>query len=114
MTATVRVFFHAGVTTAAVAAGTRYTTDSVAMLKQPYLSRSVLTASTGAAVTSAASPNGTKLVFVQVEEGKSVNYEVNPENRTTEADTSSPILTGQTQLECGPGWTLSFIEHAVA
>lgn len=111
MTAAVRVFFHQGVTTATVAAGTRFTTDSVAMLKQPYIARSLVEASTGAAAVSAAAPPKATVAYVQVQEGKAVHYEVNPENRTADADTSSPLLTGATQLECGPGWTFSFLEH---
>lgn len=114
MTATVRVFWHAGVTTAAVAAGTRYSTDSVAMLKQPYLDRSAVTASTASATSSAAAPSNTKLAYVQVQEGKAVHYEINPPNRTTAADTSSPILTGSTQFECGPSWSISLLEHEIA
>lgn len=110
MTAAVRVFFHAGVTTAAVAAGTRYTTDSVAMLKQPYVGRASVTAVTGEAQSTSAAPNGTKIAYVQVQEGKAVHYEINPENRSTPADTSSPILSGSTQFECGSNWTLSFRE----
>lgn len=114
MTATVRVFFHAGVTTAAVAAGTRYTTDSVAMLKQPYISRASATVDTGTAQSTSAAPDHTKIAFIQVQEGKAVHYEVNPPNRSTEADTGSPVLTGSTQFECGPGWALSFLEHSVS
>lgn len=114
MTAIVRVFYHAGVTTAPVAAGTRYTTDSVAMLKQPYIARASVTVTSGGAQSVTAAPDHTKIAFVQVQEGKSVNYEVNPANRTTPADSSSPILSGSTQFECGPGWSLSFLEHEVS
>lgn len=114
MTAVVRVFFHSGVTTAPVAAGTRYTTDSVAMLKQPYIARSAVTAVPGEAQSTSAAPSSTKIVFVQVQEGKAVHYEINPENRSTPADTSSPILSGDTQFECGLNWTLSFREVETA
>lgn len=112
MTATVRVFFHSGLTTAKVASGTRFTTDSVSMLKQPYLGRSAVTV-TGTAISSAAAPAKTEIAFVQVQDGKAVHYEINPENRTTSADTGSPILSGSTQFECGPGWSISFIEHEI-
>ena len=81
MTAKVRVYFHAGLTTAPVAASTRFTTDSVSMLKQPYEGRSVIDVGTGAAVSSAAAPKGTKIALIQVEEGKAVHLEVNPAGR---------------------------------
>lgn len=113
MATVVRVFYHTGVTTAPVnAAAGRYTTDSVAMLKQPYLARSALTLS-GSAQSSAAAPSNAKLALVQVQEGKSVHVEVNPENRAVEADTSSPTISGEVTFECGPGWTFSFTEHTV-
>lgn len=113
MASTVRVFYHSGVATANVAAGTKYATDSVALLKQPYLARASVTVS-GAAASVDAAPAGTKIAFIQVQEGKAVHYEVNPPNRSTEADTSSPILSGETQIEFGPGWSISFTEHTVA
>jgi len=113
MTAVVRVFYHQGVTTAAVAAGTRFTADSVAMLKQPYIEKASVTATTMSAQSVAAAPSKTHIAYVQVQEGKAVHYEVNPPNRSVSASTSSPILSGSTQLECGDGWSLSFLEHEV-
>ena len=114
MSAVVRVFYHAGLTTATVAAGTRFSTDSVAMLKQPYIERASVTATDSAAQSVAAAPSKTTLAYVQVQEGKTVHYEVNPETRSVSADTSSPLLSGTTQIECGPGWSFSFLEHVVA
>lgn len=113
MTATVRVFYHQGVTTATVAAGTRFTSDSVAMLKQPYTAKDAVTVNASAAQSVAAAPNKTSIAYVQVQEGKAVHYEVNPENRSVAATTGSPILSGSTQLECGAGWSLSFLEHEI-
>ena len=114
MTAVVRVFYHAGLTTAAVAAGTRFSTDSVAMLKQPYIERASVTVTDSAAQSVAAAPAKTALAYVQVQEGKTVHFECNPDNRAVDADTSSPLLSGTTQIECGPGWSMSFLEHVVA
>lgn len=114
MTALVKVFYHSGVTTAAVAAGTRFASDSVAMLKQPYIGRASVSVTSAAAQAVSAAPNGTKLAFVQVQEGKAVLYEVNPPNRSVDADTSSPLLTGSTQIECGADWSISFREHVLA
>ena len=114
MSATVRVFYHAGLTTAAVAAGTRYATDSVSMLKQPYAARSSVTVDTGTPQSTSAAPNAAKIAYVQVQEGKAVHYEVNPPNRSTPADTGSPVLKGSTQIEIGPEWTISFLEHTVS
>lgn len=113
MATAVGVFFHSGLTTATVSAGTRFASDSVSMLKQPYLARASLTVDGVTAQATAAAPANTRIAYVQVEEGKAVRYEVNPENRSTAADTSSPLLAGSTQFECGPGWSMSFLEHAI-
>lgn len=112
MAATVLVFYHSGLTTAHVAAGTRYTTDSVGMLKQPYIGRASLTANTGTAQSVSAAPAGTKIAYIQVQEGKAVHVETNPENRSTDADTSSPYISGSVTIECGPSWSFSFLERS--
>lgn len=110
MAAIVRIFWHTGLATAAVAAGTRYTTDSVAMLKQPYVGRASLSVDSGAAASTDPAPAATKIAFVQVQDGKAVHIEINPENRSVDADTGSPILSGSTQFEAGPRWTISVLE----
>lgn len=112
MAANVLVFYHSGLTTAHVAAGTRFTTDSVGMLKQPYIGRDDVAANTSAAQASSAAPDGTKVAYLQVQEGKAVHIEVNPANRSSEADTTSPYISGDVTIECGPGWTFSFFERA--
>lgn len=112
MSTTVRMFFHSGVSTAHVAAGTKFAADSVSLLKQPYLDRQAITAS-GAAQSTTAAPTGTKILYLQVQEGKAIHYEINPPNRSVEADQSSPVLSGETQIEFGPGWTISVLEHTV-
>lgn len=111
MAATVYVFFHSGLSTAHVAAGTRYATDSVGLLKQPYIGRDDVNATSASATSSSAAPAGTKIAYVQVQEGKTVHYECNPENRSVDADTTSPFISGSTTFECGPGWTFSFFER---
>lgn len=111
MSAVVRAFYRSGTTAAPVAAGGgRFTSDSVLLVKEPYLDRDSVTVSTGAAQSIDAAPNGTKMLHLQVQQGKQVHVEVNPPNRSTEADTGSPIYSGNTMLEFGPGWSASFLE----
>lgn len=115
MSALCRFFAHTGVTTAPVnAASGRYTTDSVAMLKQPYLAREAVTANSGAAqsTTTALTTSAAKLVHVQIETGKVVAIECNPPNRSTSADSSSPRYSGEVTFEAGPNWTFSVLEIA--
>jgi hypothetical protein len=113
MTALVRFFSHAGVTTAHVnpAAG-RYATDSVGMLQLPYIAREAITASgTAQSTTTTLTTNSaTKLVHAQIENGKTVAIECNPPNRTTEADTSSPRYTGDVTFVAGQNWLFSVMD----
>jgi hypothetical protein len=113
MTAVVRLFSHAGVTSAAVnpAAG-RYTSDSVSMLILPYIARESVTASgTAQSTTTTLTTNSaTKLVHVQVQPGKTVAIEANPPNRSTEADTSSPYYAGEVTFAAGPNWVFSILD----
>jgi hypothetical protein len=87
------------------------------LLTQPYIAREAITASTGAAQSTAAaltSNSKTKLVSIEIESGKVVAIECNPANRSTAADTSSPRYSGTVQLECGPGWSFSILEIATS
>lgn len=84
------------------------------LLKQPYLAKEAITL-TNASATSSASPlsadNNVKLLRVEVQQGKRVQYEVNPpglDART--ATSSSPILYGEEMISFGPGWLISLIE----
>lgn len=114
MSAVVRAFYRSGTSAAPVAAGGgRFTSDSLLLVKEPYLARDNVTVSTGAAQSIDAAPSGTKMLHLQVQAGKAVHVEVNPPNRSTAADTSSPIYSGDTMLEFGPGWSASFLECEV-
>lgn len=113
MTAIVRIYTHSGLVTAPVApSGGRFTSDSVAQLKQPYLSKERLTANDSTSVTSSAGPNKSELVLIQVQPGKTVHYEVTTGNIGTpiEADVDSPTMSGDTVMQYGAGWVLSFLE----
>jgi hypothetical protein len=116
MSALVRLFSHTGITTAAVnPASGRYSTDSVGLLRWPYLAREAVTANTGTAqstTTTLTASNGTKLLHMQVETGKVVAAELNPPNRSVSADSSSPRFSGDVTFDCGPNWTVSLLEIA--
>lgn len=113
MATTVNVFFYSGTAQAFRASGTAFASDSVSLLKQPYLARDQVSA-TSTAASSAAAPSGARIAEIQVEDGKAVHYEVNPPSRAVDADASSPAGSGTFQLEAGTGWTISFYEKTVA
>lgn len=112
MTATVRAFYFSGVVTANVT-GNKYATDSIGLVKFPYLARDSVTVDTGTAQSIDAAPAGTGLLVVQVQAGKSVFVELNPPNRSTAADTGSYIISGEQTFQFGPDWSASFLEYTV-
>lgn len=114
MTAIVRVFSHPSLITApSSSAGGRFASDSVGLLKQPYIGNEKITVDsiTPATTLAASAPSGTGIVFVQVQSGKTVHCQVSPANiDPVAATTSSPVLSGDTVLNFGPQWRLSFLE----
>lgn len=117
--ASVRIFTYAEIVTAPVAPSSgRFSSDSVGLLKQPYLGRDQVTINTGAAVATSAvaAPSGTRLVQVVVDPGKIVHYEVFPKDHSrsiTEATAASPFFSGVQLLMFGPEWTISFLESVL-
>jgi carbamoylphosphate synthase large subunit len=113
MAAAVRIFAYGGlVAIASNSTSGRPVTDSVHVLKQPYLAGEQLAASTASAVSSAVATghDGAALLQVQVESGKMVHIEVNPPGRSATATAASPQFTGATIIEFGKSWTLSVLE----
>lgn len=115
MTANVRIHTYSGLYSPTHNSSGRFVTDSVAMLKLPYLAGEVLTPDTSTAAASAAATAeaGTVLAQITVEPGKRVYYEVTPANADlATATSSSPIMEGTTQIQFGEGWKASFLEVA--
>lgn len=118
MSALVRMFAHTSIVTAPVHPGSgRYSTDSVGILRQPYVARQSITATTGSAQTTSANLTANaavKLLSVQIQPGKTVAIESLPPNRTgVEADADSPRYSGDVLIECGHGWQFSLMEIEV-
>ena len=117
MAATCRMFTFSGLMTAPVAPGSgRFATDSVGLLKYPYLSSETITANTSAAQSTAAAlaPAGSQVLLLQVQQGQAVHIEINPTNRTSTATVDSPIVTGDQIFMFGSGWSVSLLEHTIS
>ena len=114
--AQVRIFTFPGLVSAPVVSGSRLSTDSVQMLKWPYLGGELLTPDTVTPVTSLAgtASAATQVAYVQVQPGKTVTYEVSTGNGAVRlATASSPTLIGDAMIQFGPGWQLSVLEITV-
>lgn len=90
----------------------QFSSDSVFQLTQPYLWSAVISVS---AVAASSSPNATPRVTIlriEVPDGQSIRYEINPSGRAVVAGTQSPILSGHDQFVFQPGWSISLIDAA--
>lgn len=117
MAATCRMFTFTGLMTAPVASGSkRFSTDSVGLLKYPYNAKESIVANTSAAQSSSTdlSPDGVSILLVQVQQGKAVHIEINSPNRSTDATTESPVITGDQHFSFGADWTVSLLEHTIS
>lgn len=112
MAVVVRMFSYTGLMTVPVASGSkRFSSDSVGVLKHPYAAREAVTANdTAQSTTTALTPEGTECLFIQVAQNGAVHVELNPPNRAVNADTSSPIMSGDNILCVGKNWTVSLLE----
>lgn len=102
--ARVQVYSHSGVAS--------YASDSFMTLKQPYIAREVIMCGAEPVSTTPklTEVNSTKLLHVQIEPGKTVAIELNPQTRHVQADTDSPRYAGNVVFEATVGCTLSILE----
>lgn len=116
MSATVRLFASAGSTAFPVASNNQQqVTSSRFMIKQPYLARQTISATSGPAVTSDAALSASQFVkclWIQIQPGRRVHYEVwGPNADARVADTSSPVLEGgEDFIEFWTGGKISLLE----
>ena len=117
MSFNVRIYGHAGlVAMKCVDESGQARSDSVYQLQMPYLWGQTIPVS-GSAQSSAAAgiPAGhtqdiTTILNIEVPDGQTIRYEVNPPNRNTTAGVNSPSLSGKQQVQFGAGWTISMID----
>lgn len=112
MTATCRLFARGPLQIAAQAQGER-SNESVLILREPYLARESITASTGTAQASAAAlaAAGSKILQLQIQEGKTVHIKISTNgDATVTADTSDPTYSGDQLLQWGPNHYISILE----
>lgn len=113
MTVNVRMFVTDAVVTAPVTSGGGLSYDSIQLMKFPYIGRALLQPDTNTPATSdpvVSANRESRLLFVQVDPGKAVYYELTPAGRSPiVADANSPIMRGDNMLNFGPGWVLSVL-----
>lgn len=115
----VRIFGHAGLARMTVISAGQFSSDSVFQLTQPYLWTQLLVTngatpvnSTVPALPAGMSLDATTILRIEVPDGQSIRYEVNPPGRNIAAGSQSPILTGRDQIKWGQTFTLSIVDAA--
>jgi hypothetical protein len=108
----VRIFGHRGTRQLPVTNPMQMQADTVQVLEQPYEFSQVISVSAVAASSAADPSTKVQLLRIEVPDGQTVRYEINPPNRTTAASTNSPSLSGKDQFFFGTGWTVSLIDAA--
>src|SRR5262245_31619777 len=104
MTTAVKLFTHRGLVSTPITVTNRDSKDSVYMLEQPYLAAEALSVAGAATASSPASaPANTSILRVEVEDGKTIRYEINPPARQVAAGPNSPSLSGKDQFHFGIG-----------
>lgn len=116
MAATCRLFTFSGLMTAPVSSGSKqFSSDSVGLLKYPYMANETISATSSAASSAAGlAPDGCKVLLVQVQQGKAAHIEINTPNRSTAATVNSPVITGDVIFMFGENWTVSLLEHELS
>lgn len=113
MTFFVRIFAHEGLAQMRLILPVQHTEDTVFQLTQPYLWSAVLT--TNGATPVASAPDATPRVTIlriEVADGNSIRYEINPSGRNVSAGNASPILSGHDNYLFAPGWSISIVDAA--
>lgn len=112
----VRIFGHRGLQQIPVNKPTQFSSDSVMQVTQPYEFSQVLSvsgaATPSAPVADANSGSQVNVLLVQVPDGETVRYEINPPGRSIAASTNSPAMSGQNYFYFKSGWSISLIDAA--
>lgn len=113
----VRIFGYRGISQIPRVNPQQAANDSVQVLVEPYEWAQLLTTNGLVAQSSAAqavATDKTTIIRIEVADGNTIRYEINPPNRAVAASPSSPSLSGKDQFFFGAGWTVSIIDAATA
>ena len=112
----VRVFGYRGIEQMPVVLPKQYSSDSVFQMIEPYeWGETISVSAVAASSSSQAAPDKTMMLRVEVPDGQTVRYEINPPNRpggVVTANSNSPSLSGKDYFYFRQGWTISLIDAA--
>ncbi len=113
MTFKVRVHAYQGLKDIPKVLPTQFSSDSVSILREPYLWGQTLDSAGAVPVPSAADLTANvKVLRVEVADDQSIRYEIKNAANTRAAGANSPKLSGVDIFEFAPGWTFEFVDAA--
>lgn len=109
----VRIFAYPGIVAALQSQVVQQSTDSVFLLRDPYISGQKLFSSGATPVPSTALPPNTKFIHVEVDDGNTIRYEIQMGAAAARApSTNSPSLSGKNLIFASEGAVFSFVDAA--
>lgn len=111
----VRIFGHTGLAQIPVVRPRQFASDAIYQLEQPYEFRETVNVGAVAASSSPiadASGRPVTILYVDIPDGETIRYEVNPPARAVAASADSPSMSGKQYLYFRSGWTISMIDAA--
>lgn len=110
----VRVFGHRGLEQMPIVKPRQFTSETVFQLAQPYEFAQTLSVSavavSSAPVADSNSGASVNILRIEVPDGQTVRYEINPPSRNVVAGVNSPSLSGKDQFYFKSGFTVSLID----
>ena len=113
-----RIYAYQGIQQMPVVLPKQFSSDSVFQVVEPYIWGATVSVSAVAASTPASAVAGdakTTMIRIEVPDGQTIRYEINPPNRTggvVVAGVNSPSLSGKDYFYFNPAWTVSIIDAA--
>lgn len=107
----VRLFPYTGIVSVIAPQSVQMATDSVFVLREPYIDPPQKLASNGLnEVVFAALPAGTKICRIEIDDGATIRYEVRASGNKRSANANSPSLSGKDLLYAAEGAVVAFID----
>lgn len=111
-----RIFGHRGLQQIPISKPRQFNADSVFQVEQPYEFAQTISvsgvAAASAPVADANSGAAVTVLLVQVPDGETVRYEINPPGRAIAAGSQSPAMSGMNYYYFRSGWSISLIDAA--
>lgn len=116
MSFNVRIFAYVGLQQMPNILPKQFSADSVYQVIEPYnWGQTISVSATAASSAAVAAPDTTNMIRIEVPDGQTVRYEINPPNRpggAVVAGVNSPALSGKDYFYFRTGWSVSLVDAA--